>query len=574
MSRILFKLSVPDGLIRRFSYPEQPTWLSLASKISELYHIPVENLAVSYLDADGDEVTLSSEEELNDFYQISYKHPEPVKFTVHDLRSLRQSAIPTSKALPDTPRMSGGLRTTFGGAFDIEDDWQIPGLGGLFQPTDSFRSSSPHAFLEAVESDAGKTEDRVDKPSLNGSDLLDLTPRRNSSISVDKGKSKAYEPSITDSISSTGSVLAEDAPPKHPLHVYDMSSLSGAPISNSPSLVSNDFSPVVISQPIPASDEPGPENTPVAADISPAKEDTPDPPVPVLDEPAPTPDTRFLSQDLANLLNTLTSVISTHPELSEAVRNVMRNATNGVYWQSHRDAISRGAEEIIRTAQAETGKAAEDIRRITEEEAGRRVADALGGVFRLFSDLASGGGDGQNPANAPPSEDAAPTPTPASPGDGTPRAFDATPIPAPPFGPGGRAWHAPPLPPQVPDWYRPSIPRVNEWVPSPLPPPPPRGHFFHGPPHGHHLGPHGFNRGHGGPHYGPFPPFPPFHGPPMPPPPPPLNNDEESELTPQQAKTEYELARTKYKAQKERYRSLRRRGRLDKSMNISSDRSF
>jgi hypothetical protein len=59
------------------------------SKIKPLYGIPIGKVGVSYIDNDGD-VTLSSEDELNEFYEVSYIASVPIKFTVQALSTTRE----------------------------------------------------------------------------------------------------------------------------------------------------------------------------------------------------------------------------------------------------------------------------------------------------------------------------------------------------------------------------------------------------------------------------------------------------------------------------------------------------
>ncbi|EKM61283.1 uncharacterized protein PHACADRAFT_84808, partial [Phanerochaete carnosa HHB-10118-sp] len=47
---------------------KQPTWDDLADRIQNLYGIPKDKVGVSYFDVDGDEITLSSQDELQDYY--------------------------------------------------------------------------------------------------------------------------------------------------------------------------------------------------------------------------------------------------------------------------------------------------------------------------------------------------------------------------------------------------------------------------------------------------------------------------------------------------------------------------
>ncbi|KAI0045211.1 hypothetical protein FA95DRAFT_1460700, partial [Auriscalpium vulgare] len=55
-----------------------------AAKIQSLYSIPAERVGVFYVDVDGDEVTLNSEEELLDFYDTTQLN-QLIKFRVADL---------------------------------------------------------------------------------------------------------------------------------------------------------------------------------------------------------------------------------------------------------------------------------------------------------------------------------------------------------------------------------------------------------------------------------------------------------------------------------------------------------
>jgi hypothetical protein len=49
-----------------------PEWNTLAMKIEELFFIPFQDIAVSYYDDDGDQIVMSSQEELADYYSSIY----------------------------------------------------------------------------------------------------------------------------------------------------------------------------------------------------------------------------------------------------------------------------------------------------------------------------------------------------------------------------------------------------------------------------------------------------------------------------------------------------------------------
>ncbi|TDL28131.1 hypothetical protein BD410DRAFT_782096 [Rickenella mellea] len=603
MSATQFKLTKPGGLTRRITFAERPSWFALATKIEALYAIPIEKIAVSYIDKDGDSVTLSSHEELQDFYTHSYQNGDAVKFTVVDLGSMRAAmanAIPSVDESTTGP-VNAGPEVLFG---VDEEDWQtLPQFPAMFVAPDV--SDGPHAFVEVIESDARST---VTGKTSSVSD----TPETPTPTAGQKGKNRAWG-NDQGSVSSAGTILSSETPSKHPVHVFDMSDRGArtasqsvtSPITsrgmdfNHPSIgeppkvspigsafgwshTSHSPPPVVrvdsgssaISynssedavnegKPLPKTPSTRPasftphdessQHTPKATnatihpDKSPAEVD--DPPLEVTGSENTSPVS--LAGDVANLLDALGRAFSTHPELSEGVRNIIRNAAGGLYWATERERIVGVAEEIRRAAQEsgeaislaaqETGaavsQAAKDASQTAEEEAGRRVAAALGGIFKVVGDIVNSvnGVSSESPSQAPqstspPNVNDSVHPAPPSNDDDMQR-FPPLPMFAPPppvFGP--------PIPPPPPPILGPSRS-------SPYPGPPPPGHFSRFPfgPHPgpmlHHTlapwtsprGPHGpFHTPHGprhGPHHGPRhgppgPPHGPHDGPPMPPPPP------------------------------------------------------
>ena len=80
-----FKLKKVNDVTRSANFVERPTWEDLSSRIIRLYKIESNKVSVSYLDDDGDLVTIDSSEELEWFYK---RHPSPplkeYKFFVQD----------------------------------------------------------------------------------------------------------------------------------------------------------------------------------------------------------------------------------------------------------------------------------------------------------------------------------------------------------------------------------------------------------------------------------------------------------------------------------------------------------
>ncbi|TFY82084.1 hypothetical protein EWM64_g1933 [Hericium alpestre] len=412
MSAVHFKLSKLDGLTRRVSFSQRPSWDVLAAKIQLLYGLPVEHIAVSYIDTDGDEVTLSSEEELQDFYATT-PLDSPIKFIVLDLGSIRAS-LDEDKPLPATPPQAASARNTFGSGvplvFEVEDDWQRLGLSPMYTSSPNGRDfDNPHAFVEVVETEADSASQTDDKGSQSSSDYGQV-------LGEDKGKipMRDLRAKVSDDVSSSTSIIDDDLPNKLPVHVQihglrgvhsdtfgpPLPSPSPPPEAHVPvrpvSSVSDDTNTARLSSPFFA---PGPDSKTPPGTIPDHAED--DPPLPEI-APGRTP-AASLTNDVASLLNSLSSAFTAHPELSDGLRHLVRNATNGTYWATHRESVSRAAEGIRRAAQEVQDAAvasAKDARVVAEEEAGRRVTEAIGNILQAFTQ-ATGVPAGRSPGTGP-----------------------------------------------------------------------------------------------------------------------------------------------------------------------------
>jgi Wiskott-Aldrich syndrome protein len=389
-----FKLKF-DDLTRRVSFAQQPSWQELAEKISTLYSIPAHQVGVTYIDTENEEITLNTAEELQDYYFSSYRPGDTIKFSVRDLTSRNERQPAPANA---------GFRNTFGQFVDPEipdfDEWQavnnIPSLEEILGHAPS-TSDIRSAFVESVVSD-GSTVGKGEDNALEAEPAVERACSEVSDphiSSEEKGKERAH--SIR-SISSTQSLLAADVGDKHPVHVYDVNS------ANNRSTLAHTFSFDDVGDPIAAESTPRVSTSFLAASPSDKKVDqTPelqaeDPPIPSLEftDPQLTPQaadagqsaqaSTSLARDVASFLSAISDIISSHPELSESLRTIVRNTTNGTYWASHREALSQAAAEL----QHNTETIVEDGRHVVEEEAGRRVAEALSGVLRIFSQAQDG----------------------------------------------------------------------------------------------------------------------------------------------------------------------------------------
>lgn len=593
-----FKLTKRDGLTRRITFPSLPNWNELAGRISSLYSVPLETVAVSYIDADDDEVTLSTEDELQDYYRAAHKPGQAMKFVVQDLSASRVE----DKALPQTPRTAN--RNTFGGGlpFDIDSDWNIPNMAEIFS-VPNVGMDSPHAFVEVVPTDASsirsKSSHTDDDNSSTTSDTHSTIQSLHGIPRQDKGKGKAVEP-----FSSTASLLGDKMASKHDLHVYDVNTNNvQAPLVDVPAPSSNPTS----LRSVPSNAPIGTESTPKAAvrniddsakaAAAPAADDqAPDPPLPSIDA---TPEQERAKQERANaslandvavLLSTLSGVFAAHPELSEGLRNIVNNASNGSYW--NRDAVHSATESVIQAAHT------------VEEEAGRRVAEALGSILRTVSgivDPTSGAATPAEPArsgNDRPTVDGHPISTsfwygPNRHPSGLYNGFAPPAFPpfnrGPPGGPAGRSWgnwlppfprdhrgHAGPLHrPQHGVFPGGPFNGPHHGPPPPGPPPPPP------PPGAPRSPPAPSNEPGGSDHHSPMVPPPPFppggfgnnhgwsslwgpHSGAPPPPPEPFRQRN----TPADLRAQVDAAKLLYKAEKERYRQEREQRKREKEMRL------
>ncbi|TFK30923.1 hypothetical protein FA15DRAFT_662990 [Coprinopsis marcescibilis] len=396
---------------RRLTFPQLPTWHILAAKLQALYGIPMDNIAVSYLDSENDEITMSSEEELNDYYSLFEARSQSFKLDVHDLSSLRDRTAATS-----TPKVSIGL-------FDLDEDWQrLPSFRGVPEATflrAASTSAVGRAFVEEVDNlNSTKTAERpLDCSSDNGASTI--------SPYVDKGKAKEGS---TTSGTSVQSVLDEEPQVKHEIHVMNQS-VSFTEVPNGGTTMDS-----------------RPDKLDTTSQAPHPVEDPTDPPLPSINDPALGHSTISLANDLASLMSTLTNAATNNPELSTSFQRIIQNTSSGAYWTAHRTALAQQVDELSGSIGATT----EEFRRRAEEEAARRVFTALGGLVRTFSYQPAQQTNAQSNSNLfqpPDIEPSATAPNQSS------------------------TLHTSPTPPRIPNLAE-SSPRVSTTSFQPPPPPP------------------------------------------------------------------------------------------------------
>lgn len=562
-----FKFNKAGRETRRHTFTDQPTWLTLETKIAVLFDIPPGMVAVGYVDNDGDNVIVSTQDELQDYFANVHTPGESVKFTVVDLRELRSARGETS-GMTDEFDTGSGL-PTMGPTmvFDVDDDWQrVPGIPNIFavHSQDDLESEG-HAFVETVDSSVSGSKKPSEHSASEQSSLSSL-----SHPSTERGKGKEREPMSEQSKStSIASIIENDSPRKPAVHVFDVSDAGGlsprigSTTMRSPILepfgassrtyfsslvfhmvadpthvctkeipvqprysafgggAAEPFSPLGPRSPIYAADlaeqakplPKTPSSRPVSfhplstthsAQTTPRQPTVPDladpplaatgegPPVTAIPNSAPS-----FANDVANLLDSLTAAFAAHPELSEGLRNIVRNTAQGVYFPVGRERVASAAENMRMAAENTSGRiarAVENLGTTSEQEAGRRIAQSLEGVFRIIGELSTGISSLSTTA------------------------------------PGGQEVPPPPPPPEAQGQMMP-----GGWPGMRIPPPPPPPNSFYGgpppPPHRFGYGMGRFARYGRPPHMrpsfsgGPGHPFAPPPGPPPPgPPPPPIGS--------------------------------------------------
>ena len=365
-----FKFTTPEGINRRVSFSEPPTWSLLASKLHVLYGISLDNFGVSYVDNDNDEITLSSDEELQDFYKMSHQAGQVIKFAVVDLHTSHNNAGKPREFPPFN-------RNPFDAdPFEFIGEWEkFPSV-----LMDDSPKSGLHAFVEVLSSNNSVAHDNTHQIDADTDDdhstILPLS---------DKGKSR----SLSFGAVSTTSVLGEEMAPNHPRgQVIDMT------VDDDDKDNSFDDPPAHIhaaAQSTPKVQAKNIDNKDTEETTPPKAPEVEDPPLPSLDEsPASAATSASLIQDLVSLVNDAAQVVSSHPELSEGLRNIGRNISTGTYWTANCEALSNIANGTSNSPSTEG-------RRQVDEAAISRLTSMVGNFFRTLSQIPVGTEDTHAP---------------------------------------------------------------------------------------------------------------------------------------------------------------------------------
>ena len=562
-----FKFTTPEGVNRRLSFSEPPTWSLLASKLHALYGISLDNVGVSYVDNDGDEITLSSDEELQDFYKMSHQAGQVIKFAVVDLHASQNN---TGK-----PRSFN--RNPFDAdPFEFIGEWEnFPAV--LVEELSP--KSGPHAFVEVLSSNNSEAHEHIQQMDTD----TDTDDDHSTAIPPLSNKGKGR--SMSFGAASITSVLDEEMSPKHPIHVYDINSRKDDKDKDNsfddPSShihVAAQSTPKVQGKKI---DDNG-DTEKSAPSLEPVQIE--DPPLPSLDESPASAPSASLIQDIASLVHDAAQIVSSHPELSEGLRNIGRNISTGTYWTAQREALS----DIVNGT---SNSPSTEERRQVDEAAVMRLTSLVGNFFRTLSQVSVGTEDTRAPNTNENHSD-------------QPHRESFAHVTPPWWGFQGMQTHAAGSRPHIPPIFPPHAfhgmppgpfrpPSFPFSYPVPPPPPPPPPHAPASPPPAQHPTPNTHD------HQTVDPSFGQGNIPPPPPPPPnvpssnegptpmpeshvpsdnnrresyegfsPVSGDQSrsqpSKPSPQDLRAQVEAAKRKYKAEKQRYREEREQRRREK----------
>ncbi|EJT99941.1 hypothetical protein DACRYDRAFT_117565 [Dacryopinax primogenitus] len=436
------------GRTRRLVFPSQPGFADIARKVQDMFLIPAEDVGLRYIDADGDCITLNTEEELQEVYASNVGR---VKFTLDDLRMWRQGmslpqaveatvtppaavTSPVVEELPETEditeapveetadkhdrlstRSDSWEDLTAGATCEANVIWartaksveEWHGTEAVISPPspgpvpvlvipeekpavideyDPFADHyglicDPEVFAPDLKAYGTESKDEQEKKMsidfLTGAtedDHESVKDEPESTIKVDKGKGRAVEP-VSPEVERKNIVIEDE-------EAMDISDDEDRYAPYSP-LMSAPVHPYFVGSPVhvePLIDVASPASSVIVLSDTDAEVETaaepqefPDPPLPTFPS-APTskpgPARPSLANDVSILLSSVSDVLSSHPELSEGFRNLMRNARKAEYWQAAAD-------------EARAGEFGESAQRVSQ--AAQKLGDALAGLFGALS---------------------------------------------------------------------------------------------------------------------------------------------------------------------------------------------
>ncbi|CUA69634.1 hypothetical protein RSOLAG22IIIB_04010 [Rhizoctonia solani] len=275
-----------NGVTRRVQFPdEHPSWTDVSTRVEQLYRIPAKDVALSYLDPDGDTMYISSNDELFDMFHTVPAQPQSVhRFTIHDMRNAQNKSPDDFEHVHNdddgdsssSSSVSSGGKTpqippNFAESKSTRSGFGSSGVGFGFAPFEMM-------FGQAATAASVKSPSQGHiSPIPSGSEL--------GAMAAEAGQSRSqYGRSVASS-----AIGREDYEGNPSIHIQGPST---------------DNESVTTEQ---ETEHPEPEP---------------------LHHPTPA-----LYQDVASFLHSLSDAVASHPAVSHNFSHIFHNAHTGIYWE-------------------------------------------------------------------------------------------------------------------------------------------------------------------------------------------------------------------------------------------------
>ncbi|CAE6351051.1 unnamed protein product [Rhizoctonia solani] len=273
-----------NGMTRRVQFSdEHPSWTDVSARIEQLYSIPAKDVALSYVDPDGDTMYISTNDELFDMFHTVTAHSSAHRFTVHDMRSAQ------NRSPDDFEHVRGDDDSSSSSSSSVSSGGKTPQIPPNFGESKATRSSgfgssgagfgfAPFEMMFGQAATAASVKSPSQghiSPMPSGSEL--------GAAAAEAGQSRSqYGRSVASSASGR-----EDYEGNPAIHIQ-------GPSTDNESVFTAEHEAA----------EPEPLHHPTPA----------------------------LYQDVASFLHSLSDAVASHPAVSHNFSHIFHNAHTGVYW--------------------------------------------------------------------------------------------------------------------------------------------------------------------------------------------------------------------------------------------------
>ncbi|KAF8337983.1 uncharacterized protein EI90DRAFT_2526934 [Cantharellus anzutake] len=339
-----------NGHTRKITHEgSPPTWGWLSFKISELYRIPKDDVALSYLDSDNEQVTLSTEAELHDYFTSFMRPGEVARFTVQRVSTPAVKQV-DEDGEGDHPKEASKEATP-------SEEWQnVETIPNDHKPDaivyeEVWRSVDDvngHPYIPGLDAQALNILAAIGVAN-HAPDLsrpVPLSPRSTATLIKVFTEKNAEDSEDED---STTHPLPEAAEKGKNKPSQPESATPAQHVDSARSVRGSEADPAALDPPLPTT----------SLDTVPA--------------PSPAPSVPNIAGDLSQMLQAITNAFTTHPELSEGVRRVIRLATDNNYLESERQRLIQTVNDAVSEATVAARNGVDD--------ASTGLNDALQGIF-------------------------------------------------------------------------------------------------------------------------------------------------------------------------------------------------